>query len=247
MSESGDGCGGNVLTLFFRSSGDIMTAMTIPPSEALIGAAEAAFIADLDQKELHRVVDEDVLPDDLLARAAESRRFARLGAAVARFYFATSDELTKAMRVDVIEQVMRRLRGRANLGAILALQGPLTSLDWSVRTPSVTVDLLPSIEDSAARAARAKAALGFVVEDDDVLGGRPTFRGTRVPIDVAIGASPSGAAWERLRASYPFLTPDHVDAANVYAVIRPRRGRPPRASESAGWKRASTRRIAAQP
>lgn len=103
-------------------------------------------------------------------------------------------------------------------------------------------DLRGAIKHAAERASRAKSALGLVSEDEDVLGGRPTFRGTRVPLDVVTAAPTSGAAWERLRASYPFLTEDHVTAALVYSVIRPRRGRPPK-PDAADWKVKSTRRI----
>lgn len=223
-----------------------MTTLSMPPTEMLVGAAEAAFIADLDPKELHRVVDESVLPDDLMERAAESRQFARLSAAVARFYFDTANELSKAMRVDIIEKLMERLRPRANVATILALAGPLSSIDWSFRSGYVTVDLRGAIEHAAERAARARSALKVVVEDPEVLGGRPVFRGTRVSIDVAIGAPTSGAAWTRLKASYPFLTEDHVDAANVYSVIRPRRGRPAKTEPASKWKVKNTRRIPAK-
>ncbi len=219
------------------------TAPSLPPSEVLVGAAEAAFIADLDPRELHRVMDESVLPDDLMLRT-ESRQFARLSAAVARFYFDTADELSKAMRVDIIERLMERLRPRENLAAILSLAGPLSSIDWSFHSPYLTVDLRGAVEHAAERAGRARNAVKLVVEDADVLGGRPSFHGTRVGIDVAIGAPTSGAGWERLKASYPFLTEDHVDAANVYAVIRPRRGRPVKPAAKA-WKVKSRRRIPA--
>ncbi len=221
------------------------TALSVPPAEVLVGAAEAAFIADLDPKDLHRVIDESVLPDDLMSRS-ESRQFARLSAALARFYFDTANELSKAIRLQVIETLMVRLRPRENIAAILSLAGPLSSIDWSFHSGCLTVDLKSVIEHAAQRSVRARNSLRLVVEDPDVLGGRATFRGTRVPIDVAIGATTSGAGWARLKESYPFLTEDHVDAANVYSVIRPRRGRPPKAEPAPkGWKVKSTRRIAA--
>lgn len=220
----------------------VKTAASTPPTEVLVGAAEAAFIADLDPKELHRVVDESVLPDDLMGRTG-ARQFARLSAAIARFYFDTADELSKATRLEVIESLMERLRPRENLAAILSLAGPLSSIDWSFHSGYLTVDLRDAVERAAERAARARNAVRLVIEDPDVLGGRPTFRGTRVPIDVATGAPVTGAKWTRLRDSYPFLTEDHVDAANVYAVIRPRRGRPAKVEPVAkSWKVKSTRR-----
>ncbi len=217
-----------------------------PPADVLVGAAEAAFIAGLDPKELHRVVDETVLPADLLDRRAVSRRFARLSAALARFYFDTAHELTKTARIEVIERLVERLRTQENREALLGLAGPLAAFDWSLRLGDLTVDLRNAVRSAAERAVRARNALALVVEDPDMLGGRPTFRGTRVPIDVAIGAATAGESWDRLRRSYPFLTEDHVDAANVYAVIRPRRGRPARSARGAKhWRVRSTHRVPA--
>ena len=41
------------------------------------------------------------------------------------------------------------------------------------------------------------------------------------------------------------MTGDHVDAANSYSVIRPRRGRPVKVDPATkGWKVKSVRRIA---
>lgn len=218
---------------------------TIDP--ALVGTAEAAFIADRDPRELHRLVDEAVLGE--LVEKGESRRFFRLGAALAKFYLDTADDLSKAVRVRAIDKVMGRLRDRTNLDAILGLSGPLGSIDWALHFDYFTVDLGTLVEAAAERSRRALDARRLIVEDPDVLGGRPTFRGTRIAIDVAVGAPTTGGAWDRLCLSYPMLTPDHVDAANVYSVIRPRRGRPPRALEGAtiasGWRLRSTRRIVA--
>lgn len=220
-----------------------MKTTSTPSTDALVGAAEAAFIADLDPKELHRVVDESVLPDDLMERGG-ARQFARLSGAIARFYFDTAEALSKATRLEIIEKVMERLRLRENLAAVLSLAGPLSSIDWSFRSDYFIVDLRPAVEHAAERAARARNAVNLVVEDADILAGRPTFRGTRVPIDVVIGAPTTGPAWKRLQDSYPFLTEDHVDAANVYAVIRPRRGRPAKVEPAAkAWKVKSSRRI----
>lgn len=210
------------------------------PDHVLVGAAEAAFIADLDPKDLNRVVDETVLPAELISRATDSRRYAPLGAAFARFYFDQAQALTKGARVAIIERAMELLRPRESLVAILGLSGPLSTIDWSMRLGDVTVNLANAIVRAAERSDRSRKARALVVESGDVLGGRPVFQGTRIPIDVAVGAPTSGPAWDRLKRAYPSLTPDHVDAANVYAVISPRRGRP---AKNGKWKLLSTRRI----
>ena len=63
------------------------------------------------------------------------------------------------------------------------------------------------------------------------MGGTPVFAGTRVPVDIVLASVGAGIARDRLQASYPFLTDDHLQAARVYQTVYPRRGRPRRWSE----------------
>lgn len=49
--------------------------------------------------------------------------------------------------------------------------------------------------------------------DPAVMGGRPVFVGTHVPIDVVLTSIDAGEASARLKAVYPFMTRGHIDAA----------------------------------
>jgi uncharacterized protein (DUF433 family) len=71
----------------------------------------------------------------------------------------------------------------------------------------------------------------YITVDEQVLGGTPVFKGTRVPIDAVLASLDAGVTLERLRESYEFLTPELIEAAKAYAQARPRRGRPSRLSE----------------
>jgi uncharacterized protein (DUF433 family) len=64
------------------------------------------------------------------------------------------------------------------------------------------------------------------------MGGAPVFAGTRVPIDVVLGSLDRGIPFERLRGAYPFLDPNLLRAARIYAKVHPRRGRPRKLPES---------------
>jgi len=72
----------------------------------------------------------------------------------------------------------------------------------------------------------------LVTVSPDVMGGAAVFTGTRVPIDIVLGSIATGSSMERLRASYPFLTDAHVQAARVYEAVHPRRGRPRRLADT---------------
>jgi uncharacterized protein (DUF433 family) len=71
----------------------------------------------------------------------------------------------------------------------------------------------------------------LVTSDPEILRGEPVFSGTRVPIDNVLASADGDISPARLRASYPFLTPAHIEAARTYAAVHPRRGRPRRLSE----------------
>lgn len=50
-----------------------------------------------------------------------------------------------------------------------------------------------------------------IVRDPDILGGRPVFRGTRVPIDVLFENLEDGLTLDEIVASYPSLNkPDLI-------------------------------------
>ena len=71
----------------------------------------------------------------------------------------------------------------------------------------------------------------MVTTDPEVMGGVPVFAGTRVPVGIVLGSLATGVHLDRLKASYPFLTEAHIQAAKVYEAVHPRRGRPPRIAD----------------
>ena len=59
-----------------------------------------------------------------------------------------------------------------------------------------------------------------IVEDPDIMGGAPVFKGTRVPIAIVLASVRAGFGLEALREAYPFLTPELLDAARSYVPIQ---------------------------
>lgn len=50
------------------------------------------------------------------------------------------------------------------------------------------------------------------------MGGTPVFAGSRLPIATLLASVDAGDAWDRIVASWPWLTPAHVEAARAYAA-----------------------------
>src|ERR1700712_1975672 len=97
----------------------------------LVSTATAAFIADLTDKQMQRVVDEDIIASPLVKRDG-TRRFAMLGTALAKFYFETNETMTKDARVNIIHVIVDRVRKQKNADAVFSLEGALESFDWTV-------------------------------------------------------------------------------------------------------------------
>jgi uncharacterized protein (DUF433 family) len=105
------------------------------------------------------------------------------------------------------------------------------------------VDLSDFVDRAFVRVDAVDRARERVSVDPGVMGGRPVFRGTRVPIETVLASLEAGDTLELLREGWPFLTPAHIDAARVYLAVNPRRGRPRRAGEANPKLRLTQRQV----
>lgn len=195
-----------------------------------IPSAEAAFIADLSDRQMHRVVDERLLPDSVFQQRGSARLFTRLGAGFAKFYFATEDLLMARARRQVLDELSARIDHLPMKDALLTLM-QLDAISWKVERSFVEVDVLPFLEQALQRVKQVEQADALVVTDPEILGGTPVFAGTRVPSEVVLGSLAADIGLDRLQDSYPFLTEAHIESAQVFALVHPRRGRPRRLAD----------------
>lgn len=66
----------------------------------------------------------------------------------------------------------------------------------------------------------------LVVSDPETLGGRPCFRGTRIPVAQIAELLVQGAEANELLEDYPAVTREMIEAAPTLAKAYPARGRP---------------------
>ena len=197
------------------------------PTSLFIPTAEAAFIAGLTDRQMNRVVDERLVPEPLFKQRGSSRLFTRLGAGFAKFYFATEDQLLAGARRQILDELNVRVEGLAAKEQVLALR-LLDSMSWKVERKHVEVDVLPFLQEAFSRVKEVDQADALVTTDPEVMGGVPVFAGTRVPVAIVLGSLATGIQLDRLKDSYPFLTEAHIQAAQVFEAVHPRRGRPRR-------------------
>ena len=195
------------------------------PSAVYVPSAEAAYIAELSDRDMNRVFDEHLVPD-VLMRAEDGRRFARLASAFAHFYFVTDGIYAAPLRRRVVAELTERVVARRNRDPVFALQEALKQADWRVNVQfGQVVDVSLFVEKAMERARAVDEAAAAIQVSNDVMGGLPVFTGTRVPIDMVTASLDKGIPMERVIDAYPFVTPKLVEAAKIYQLVHPRRGR----------------------
>lgn len=170
--------------------------------------SEAAVVAGVSVRDVHRMIDEHILPEALYT-ATQTRSFKSQACALISFYFRAANRLTSEER--------QRTITRASAS---------TPEAQTIQDEFLTIDLAPFHKEVEERLERLRAAQEIVVSDPEILRGTPVIRGTRVPVyDVAASVA-SGVPMERILSGYPSLKRKQVELAALYVEANPQRGRP---------------------
>jgi uncharacterized protein (DUF433 family) len=176
---------------------------------------EAAIAAGVSVLQVHRMIDEKILPEDLYS-TAQMRTFRTDACVLIAFYFETAELLTAQARNRAIRNAMSRCAG------------------WDAwkncifEENSVTVhfsEIWKGVDERLHKLARAREA---VIEDPEILSGTPVFKGTRVPVYDVAAMIEAGVSMEEILDTYPSLKNWQVELAPVYARAVPPKGRPRR-------------------
>lgn len=189
----------------------------------LLTASEAAVVSSVSVRDVNRVIDESILPDDFI-RVGDGRHVRAAGCSLIAFYFESAKQLTSEQRLWAIKSAGPRLRKPATAAALL-------KEDWILRDDFLTIDLAPFLRKTWERLGRLDQARKMVVTSPDVLGGTPVIRGTRVPVYDVAASTAAGISVNRVLAAYPNLDADTVELAAIYAEANPPRGRPRQSRE----------------
>jgi uncharacterized protein (DUF433 family) len=190
--------------------------------------AEAAVVAGVSMRDVHRVIDEHILPEGLYdVRGARS--FRSDACVFIAFYFEAADRLTSEERQRAIAMASRHSPGQKSTRIV---QDGFLTIDFASFWASVD-----------RRLQRLNAARDQVSMDDRILDGTPVIGGTRVPVyDVAASVA-AGYPIERILSAYPSLNREQVELAALFAEANPQRGRPrQRTGPPSGMKVISSRR-----
>lgn len=93
--------------------------------------------------------------------------------------------------------------------------------------PAVELNVGRLVGDSVERASAYAAARDrLIVSDEEILGGTPVIRGTRLSVYAILGRLKGDDSVEDIVADYPGLTREAVEVAAIYARSHPLVGRP---------------------
>lgn len=189
----------------------------------LLTTAEAAVVSGVEVRDVNRLIDEHILPEELYVNE-DSRRVWAGSYAFIRFYYGAADALTAPERKYAIDAVCREAKTRDAVRLIKTWRK--TRPHWQVEHRFLTLDFDRFIADTPAERDKLTRACAAVVEYPAILGGTPVIKGTRVPVyDIAASAA-AGISHERIKAAYPSLTDEMIELAILYAKATPPRGRP---------------------
>ena len=170
--------------------------------------SEVAVVAGVSVRDVHRMIDEHILPEALYS-ATQTRSFKSQACALISFYFQAANRLTAEERQRTITRASES-----------------TPEPRTIQDEFLTIDLTSFHKEVEERMERLQAAEEIVVMDPEILSGTSVIRGTRVPVyDIAASVA-SGIPVERILAAYPSLKREQVELAALYVEANPQRGRP---------------------
>jgi len=198
-------------------------------TDSFVPSAEAAFIAGVTQQQMNRLADEHLVPESLLAKEGGSRRFARITAAWASFFFQSDDWLVASARKNILSELTERIARSKSRDDLIGLHGMAKDIDWIIVDTRIglQLDFTAIVREAVDRARVVDTADELITKVDGVMGGKPCFKGTRLPIEAVLSSLGKGITEDRVLDEYS-LTREQLNAAHVYAQVHPQRGRPVR-------------------
>jgi uncharacterized protein (DUF433 family) len=211
--------------------------------DEMLTPSEAAVVAGVTVREIHRVMDKHILPERFYAMKG-GQRLHLAACPLAGFYFHAAKALTADERRLLIRRLADRIATGAAVNAVKTWRQSSGPADWTISDGFLTVSLWEFAAGADDRYAKLAQAREAVVEDPEILGGTPVIRGTRIPVyDVAASVA-AGFPWERIRAAYSALDDRLIELAAVYAEANPPHGRPRRVVPGGNAKTISQHKVA---
>ncbi|MGO9985481.1 MAG: DUF433 domain-containing protein [Rhodomicrobium sp.] len=205
--------------------------------------AEAALVACVTVRDVNRLYDEKMLPEELLLRSFirvnHDRFVAAWACAIIAFYFKTAEQLTAGERIKAItalapevSDAFSKMPHVFDRGVWHYKKGSENFLKTSgedaltFRDEFLIIDSSKFVVEAQKRLLLLSAAKSMVETSPEILSGTPVVAGTRVPVYDIAASVEAGIPVDRILRAYPGLDRERVELAAFYAKAIPPRGRP---------------------
>jgi uncharacterized protein (DUF433 family) len=178
---------------------------------------EAAYVANVPHRAVQQAIDRNRIARPFAVRTRNRRGLTPAGVLLMAADYRVGRSLSATARAKLRQQIA----ANADPHRVPAVK----SINVSTEPPEVLVVLEKLRDEISERLTALQKALRMIVEDPDVQGGAPTFRGTRIVARLVAAAVARGVPADELFEDYG-LTPQMLEAACIYAEVRPARGRP---------------------
>jgi uncharacterized protein (DUF433 family) len=182
----------------------------------MVSVREASFVVGVPVKTVNKAIDEAKIRRGV-TRGQRERLLSRWAV------------LQLALEKELEQRISMEVRPNVRASFLKAVAAVDHNADIEVRLGDSLILLIEckSIRDRIDQRWRTLSlALDAIVEDPEVQGGAATFKGTRVMVWPIVDALRLGESESELLEHYPALTPEKLEAAKLYAAVRPHRGRP---------------------
>jgi uncharacterized protein (DUF433 family) len=196
----------------------------VPTTADDLTVGEASVVTDLRPGQINDAIDRKRIPPRWVTSRGRKRLVHREGLVV----FA----IEKSVAMQVPAKVRQRWYDQLAEGASLrrvSTTDPETNVTYEV-------DLQGYRATINRRWKKLKEAQRLIVEDPSVQAGTATFKGTRILVHPIADALAAGISESELLEDYPRLTPSMLEAARIWCLAYPRRGRPRTKEPSAADK-----------
>jgi uncharacterized protein (DUF433 family) len=175
---------------------------------------EAAFVAEVSIRTVHQAIDRGEI------QTPNKRRRRELGVPEV-LYLRMRRDLSRVLVNPARKALYQALRAEARE------KGELRTFRVLYEVGPVQVEVGPAVRDVAERLRQLEVARAAVVRDEQIRGGEPVVKGTRIPVHMLADLVGQGASTEELLADYPALSAETLSAALIFAETHPKRGRKP--------------------
>ena len=175
---------------------------------------EAAFVAEVSIRTVNQAIDRGEI------QTPNKRRRRELGVPEV-LYLRMRRDLSRVLVNPARKALYQALRAEARE------KGELRTFRVLYEVGPVQVEVGPAVRDVAERLRQLEVARAAVVRDEQIRGGEPVVKGTRIPVHMLADLVGQGASTEELLADYPALSAETLSAALVFAETHPKRGRKP--------------------